>query len=572
DFEVYNPSYEYNIIQILNDQAFISFYYHHLGIPVQGAEVVLSCANGTDLTLYTDVNGYVNFTILFDNTFPEGLNWFTAALSLTNGTYSVYANAQIGLTYDPQQGYDFVPRVENGSGIATESQYDYPVVQIWQDTLQLSFNFNWLGSNLAGIDARLEDVAHSYLQTDATDASGDANFTVSFTDSMASGYYYFNLSLSFTNGTYSYANYTIIRVFYNPTANFAFTPMVDGSSSFSLLTYEVKATAEFVNLSYQILHDGSGLADADITVTDLVNGSVWLTTTGASGTGFILLYYTSTTHMGAHQYDISIEFNFGLYSVGESNDSIWVIYKDPLPLEISADRQNYANNFTTANDGPDIEITGTLVAPGTSNGYYNATLHVWIYDPSNVEITGSFIVVVNYYSDYTDGAFSVTISQLGSASLTTGNYTIEIGFDGTVLDGPTTYLYIPDIRVNLTTLGTRIAFSVYDTPVLTTSWSMDNHGEAFTSIIPGFTDITINGTLTYSNGTGVAFEYVTITLYDEYGTAIFANTTVQTNANGEFEWTFLVQGGWNLDYYIISYDGDWVIYLNPADDVQETIV
>jgi hypothetical protein len=570
DFEVYSSSsYEYDIVQILNDQALISFFYHHLWVPVQGAKVVLSCANGTDLTLYTDSNGYVNFTILFDKFFPEGLNWFTAALSLTDGSYSVYANAQIGLTYDPQQGYDFIPRVENGSGIVTEAQYNYPVVQIWQDTLQLSFNFNWFGSNLVGVDARLEDVAHSINQTDTTDTSGNANFTVTFTDTMASGYYYFNMSLSFTNGTYSYSNYTIIRVFYNPTANFVFTPMVDGSSSFSLLTYEVKATGEFVNISYQILHDGSGLAGADITVTDLVNGSIWSTTTGASGTGYILLYYTATTHMGAHRYDISIDYTFGLYAVGDSKDSIWVIYKDPVPLAIAASRQNYANNFTVSNDGPDIEIAGTLVAPGTSNGYYNATIHVWIYDPSNVEIIGSFTVVVNYYNDYTDGAFSVTISQLGSASLTTGNYSIEIGFDGNVLDGPTTYRYIPDIRVNLTT---RIAFSVYDTPVLTTSWSMDNHGEIYDFIIPGFTNITINGSLTYSNGTGVAFEYVTITLYDEYGAVIVANTIVQTNANGEFEWTFLVEEGWNLDYYIISYDGDWVIYLNPADDVQETVV
>ena len=383
---------------------------------------------------------------------------------------------------------------------------------------------------------------------------------------MNSGYYYFNMSISFTNGSYYYTNYTIIRVYYDVTAEFVFTPMVDGNSTFSLTTYEVKVIGETVNISYQLLHAGSGLEGANITVTDLVNGSVWTTTTGIPVTGYIILQYTTATHMGAHRYDISITYDYGLYSVGDSNDSIWVIYKDPL--EISASRQNYANNFTTTNDGPDIEITGDLVAAGTSNGYYNATLEVWIYDPTNSEITSSFTVVVNYYNDYTDGAFSITISQLGSASLTTGNYTIEIGFDGYVSDGPITYRYISDIRVNLTT---RIAFSVYDTPVLTSSWSLDNGATGFDYIIPGFSQITVNGTFTYSNGTGVANEYITITLYDEFGILIAENTTVLTNANGEFEWTFLVEEGWNLDHYIVSYDGNWLIYLNPADDVEDIV-
>ena len=162
---------------------------------------------------------------------------------------------------------------------------------------------------------------------------------------------------------------------------------------------------------------------------------------------------------------------------------------------------------------------------------------------TDAEITSSFTVVINYYNDFTDGEFSITISQLGSASLFIGNYTIEIGCDGTVLDGPTTYRDIPAIVINL---APRLGFSVYDTPILTTSWSLDNGVFVSDDIIPSWTLITVNGTLTYSNGTGIANEYITITLYDGNGDLLAENTTVLTNSNGEFEWTFLVEEDWDL--------------------------
>ncbi len=540
--------YSYPTTLKINDTLEFSVYVHFKGQPVVNKLVTLDgVSTSYTLTAFTDASGYANFTVTFNGTIDPGLVKFLTLVEFTNGTYTISNSTYAEMTFDETLGFEYIPRVDS---LLFSNGETFAETQILNDTLDMSIKYLWQGQPVEGAELIITDTNGTTFDGIYTNIAGIANFSIFYDSSTNTGLHQYSIAVSLPYNKFTLTNSSTIYVNYNPLDTFVFTKYLEDST---VVDYVNMSTGMTANFTYQLTHDGVGVQDAVVTLTDLTNGTTsgdlpsWSVQTDSEGYGTILVYYDQGTHAGPHNYELSIVYDFGLYQVTEANNSLWVFYNPALV--ITAEKSGYTANFTTANNGPAFQVIGNLTAIEAANGVYDSLLEFQIFDPFDNEVTSDFTITLNSYEDYGNGNFTYTVAQKAGAVLFVGKYTLKVSFNGDLTMGPVDYTYPSNLYVSTLSVEA-LWFYVYDTPVITSDYSFQNLFDG--DIIPGFSEIVLFGNLNYSNSTEIAFQEVSITLYDSNGDSIgVVNTT--TDASGYFEEAILIEENWDLDKYRVTY-------------------
>ncbi len=367
-----------------------------------------------------------------------------------------------------------------------------------------------------------------------------------------------------THGFYAdYDNDTVEYLHINP-SNYDFTALLDSTefSSTDSADNRIKNSGDSVNISISLLRDLSGEAGASVTLTDMTNGTVFNGVTLSDGSCSFIINYGAGVNPGPHRYHISLYYNDGVVILTGSNyeDFIWVIYNNTLTCQNS--RTDWNDVLAVGDTLQTIEITGRLNDTNLL-GHHYAELTYWILDDGgSVYDTTGIYFSVNFLWDTNsqDGDFTALISLTGSPDPILGNYSIIIGFDGTLV---IPNLGVPELSYfagDLATNATKLNFTVYDKPYLDTFCVSDTEGSG---IIAGITHLSISGKLYYSNGTIIAGQDIILKFHNENGDPVYTHSPVSTNSTGDYEILDLLIL-WDVSYYTVSFNGDDTKYLDIA--------
>jgi len=367
-----------------------------------------------------------------------------------------------------------------------------------------------------------------------------------------------------THGFYAdYDNDTVEFLHVNPII-YDFTARLDSIEFSSTLPADnvarIKNSGESVDISVSLLRDSSGQAGASVTLTDLTNGDVYNDLTDSNGECNFTINYGSGVNPGPHRYHISLYYDDGVIILSGNNYEgyIWVIYNNALTCQNS--RTDWNEVLAVGDTSQTIEITGTLLDPNL--GYNYAILKAWILeDGSVISHSGIFNININWDTNSQNGAFTAIISLDGFTDPSLKNYSIIIGFDGTLLS------YNAAV---LATNATELEFTVFDKPYVDTSYVYDTEGSGF---IAGITHLNISGTLRYSDGTpvAIALQEINITFYDDTHNLVYNHPIVFTDGSGDYEILDLLIL-WDVAYYTVSYSGDDAENLDGAITITQHLV
>ncbi|MHA2019326.1 MAG: hypothetical protein ACTSXY_13745, partial [Promethearchaeota archaeon] len=505
-------------------------------------------------TKITNSSGYVNFTITFGTGYKAGIHNFVLNASYPGG----FLTDSISVVFDPYLNYTFAPML-NGTLFSALGN----TIRGKDDVLNFSCILTFEGSAKVGETVHLYDVTsgETLIGTDVTDGNGYAEFLITLNDSNYLASHDYEIRTDFlTNQT---------TVIFNPELYYSFTARLDNIafSSTASADTRIKSSGQSVEISLSLLHHSAGQSGATVTLIDITTGTIINSnSTDSDGYYNYTITYGAGVNPGPHKYKISLTYDGGYFTLSGSNyeDYIWVIYNNALSCLSS--RSEWSEVLAIGDTLQTINITGTLY-DGNNLGYNYAQLTYWILQGGSViDPTGIFSVSLSWDINASAGAFTALISLLGTVDPNIGNYSIIIGFDGTldITDSGLTY----NAGV-LATNATELDFTIYDKPYLTTSYTYDTQGSGF---IIGGTHLNISGTLYYSNGTAVAIagQAITIAFYDS-NDQLVNSTVVYTDASGNYVLPDYLMN-WDAAYYTVSYGGNDVESLDSANTITEPLV
>ncbi len=503
----------------------------------------------------TDGNGYVNFTVTFGPGFEAGNHNFV----LNASTPGNFLTDSIIVNFDPYLNYTFSPMFDG----TLFSLIGAPPIRGKDDVLNFSCILTFEGAPKVGETVYLYDITSGETQigSDVTDGSGYAEFLITLNTGTYLDSHDYEIRTDYlTNET---------TVVFNPELYYSFTARLDDIAFSSTATPDtrIRVSGQSVIISLSLLHNSAGQIGATVILTDLTTGTV-IDTGVTDGNGYynFTVNYGPGVNPGPHRYNISLTYD-GVYFTlegGNYEDYIWVIYNNALTCQNS--RSDWTEVLGIGDTLQTITITGTLYDTN-SLGYNYADLTYWILQGGSViNPTGIFSVSLSWDTNSQDGTFTALISLIGTIDPLLGNYSIIIGFDGTLV------ITDPGLSYNAAVLSdnaTELQFTIFDKPYLTTSFVYDTVGDGF---IIGGTNLNISGTLYYSNGTAVAIagQEIIIEFYDENDQLVHTET-VYTDASGNYEINDILMD-WDAAYYTVSYDGDAPESLDAANTITEPIV
>jgi hypothetical protein len=333
-------------------------------------------------------------------------------------------------------------------------------------------------------------------------------------------------------------------------------------------TTTVRYDGQFVQISCEYRVSGFPKSGVTVYLRDVYNSTQWSTTTDSNGYANFTVYFGFHTNPGAHRYRIYLTDTTSVTFTREAY--VWVIYNNTLNIAASRTWGSPVTNLTAGIGDPQhtITVTGNLLDTH-SKPYLYATIKAWV-KAGSYSYPANNLLNININYNGNTGAFTITFSA--KTGLFAGNYSLIVGFDGTLQslpDGGPSYSE-PFLAVN----SSAIMFTVYDKPQLTSSFTFFTAAPPplNSTIIPGVTTLNITGSLRYSNNSAIANEYVTVVIRDKNGTVLYTNTSVLTDSFGNFKIeNLLIQGYWNPDYYTVSYAGNWQENLEPANTITRYI-
>nr|WP_147663088.1 transglutaminase domain-containing protein [Candidatus Prometheoarchaeum syntrophicum]QEE16209.1 Transglutaminase-like superfamily protein [Candidatus Prometheoarchaeum syntrophicum] len=504
----------------------------------------------------TDSNGYANFTVLFDTSFIAGNHYFELKVTYPGGTYS----DTLTVNFDPYLNYTFSPMFDG----TLFSAIVVPPTRGIDDILNFSCILTFEGSPKVGETVYLYDVTsgETLISSDVTDGSGYAEILITLNDGIFLGSHDYEIRTDFlTNET---------TVIFDPELHYGFTARLDDIAFSSTASAEtrIEVSGGSVEISLSLLHLSTGQSGATVTLTDMSNGTI-IDTGVTDGSGYynFTVNYGVGVNPGPHYYHISLTYNGGYFTLTGSNyeDYIWVIYNNPT-LGCSNIRPDWNEVLGIGDTIQTITVTGTLLDEN-SLGYNYAELTYWIKQGASViDPTGIFFVDLSWDTNSQVGSFTALISLIGTIEPDIGNYSIIIGFDGTLDFTDPGLIYNAAI---LADNATELQFTIFDKPYLTTSYEYDTEGFGF---IIGGTNLNISGTLYYSNGTAIAIagQTITIEFYDE-NDQLVNSTTVVTDIFGNYVLNDYLMD-WDATYFTVSYDGNDSESLDAANTKTEPLI
>ncbi len=502
----------------------------------------------------TDSNGYVNFTVTFGPGFDAGNHNFLLNVSFPGG----FLTDSIIVNFDPYLNYTFSPMLDGTLFSMLGTTYRGK-----DDTLNFSCILTFQGPPKIGETVYLYDVTSGETQigSDVTDANGYAEFLITLNSGTYLGSHDYEIRTDYlTNET---------TVIFDPELYYGFTARIDNVafSSAAAADTRIRVSGQSVAISLSLLHHSAGQNGATVVLTDMTTGNV-IDTGATDGNGYynFTINYGAGVNPGPHRYNISLTYDGVYFTLAGANyeDYIWVIYNNALSCENS--RSDWNEVLGIGDTLQTITITGTLYDTN-SLGYNYAELTYWILkDGSVINPAGIFSVDLSWDTDSRAGTFTALISLIGTIDPNLGNYSIIIGFDGT-LD-----ITDPGLSYSASVLAdnaTELEFTIFDKPYLDTSFVYDTVGDGF---IIGGTHLNISGTLYYSNGTAVAIagQAIIINFYDSNNQLVHT-VTVYTDASGNYEITDLLMN-WDAAYYTVSYEGKGSESLDEANTITEPLV
>ncbi|MHA1519467.1 MAG: transglutaminase domain-containing protein [Promethearchaeota archaeon] len=522
------------------------------GLSVLNGDVVIKdpstaiIATGT-----TDANGWANFTLTFGPGNATGLRTYTIEISYDGITYTINMQTTFDVDFDYMLNYDLVITDDYvGSGTT-----DYGT----GDTLQLYSQFLSLTNPVPGATITITDSIHGQLYSAATDGNGWMNRTVTFGEGWTPGAHTITVDVSFDGTTYTYTNSSEYILYFNHTLNYAFVPHDDIGG----LT---QTFGDSIEISGGFYLNGAAHSGADVVLTDLTNGTTWLATTDGNGYVNFTINFNANVYPGGHHYQMDLTYDGTSYTITDLTDH-WVFYQNTLT--ISAGVVGYTTNMTLDLSAPFlVSVQGFLVdSSNAAHGHLNALLSVYLYSGvTDVSDQFSYSYVVNSYNDNTDGAYDISVTI--DTAPQKGEYTVVVRFNGSLDVDLGSVGYTPDaIAINSTD---NAYFWVYQNTTIVYDYVIDNTGIGGTTIIIGGSNVTIFGNLTDSEGNALVGESITLVIYDAQNNivATLYNTTIA--ADGYFEF-FIENCPYDLDSILIVFEGNDLIYVNPADDEGGTI-
>jgi hypothetical protein len=506
-------------------------------------------------TKITNTNGWVNFTVIFGSGFEAGSHYYELNVSYAGG----FRTDDIFVTFDPYLNYTFSPMFDGTLfstiiGASTRGK---------DDTLNFSCILTFEGLPKVGETVSLYDVTsgETLIDSDVTDVDGYYEFLLTLNDGTYLASHDYEIRTDFlTNET------TIV---FDPELYYSFTARLDDIPFISTASADtrIKTTGQSVEISLSLLHNSVGESGAIVTLTDLTTGMV-LNTSTTDGSGYynFTINYGAGVNPGPHKYHISLYYD-GIYftlSGVDYENNIWVIYNNALDCQTI--RPDWNEVLGIGDTLQTIELTGTLYDTN-SLGYNYAELTYWILQGGSViDHTGIFSVSLSWVTNSRVGTFTAYISLIGAIEPSIGNYSIIIGFDGTLNFTDTGLTYN---AVSQSNNATGLDFTIYDKPYLDTSYEYDTEGFGF---IVGGTNFNITGTLYYSNGTAIAIagQTITIRFYDD-NEQILDTQTVFTDASGNYVLNDFLMA-WDISYYTVSYSGDDAESLDAANLLTEPLI
>ncbi|MHA1675344.1 MAG: transglutaminase domain-containing protein [Promethearchaeota archaeon] len=510
--------------------------------PVPNGDVIIKDpSNAIIATGTTDANGWANFTLTFGPGNATASQTYAVEITYDGITYTIDMQDTFAVYFDYSKNY-LLDITDDFTGDGTHYGTG--------DTLQLDSQFLSLINPVPGAIINITDSIHGLLHSAVSDGNGWVNYTVVFGEDWNPGAHTITVDVSFDGTTYIYADYTDYVLYFNHTMNYAFVPYDD-------INGLTQTFGDSIEISGGFYLNGAPHSGADVVLTDLTNGTTWLLTTDGNGYVNFTINFNADVYPGGHHYQMDLTYDATAYTINALTDH-WVFYQNNLT--ISAGLVGYTANMTLDQSAPfDISVQGNLVDSNNSaHGHLNALLSVYIYSGiTDVSDLFSYNYVVNSYNDNTNGAYDIDVFITSAPQR--GEYTIIVGFNGS-LD---TVDYTSDaLPVNSTD---NAYFWVYQNTTIVYDYVIDNSDIGGGSgIIIGGSDIIIFGNLTDSEGNALVGLNITLVLYDDQN-SILATFTVSTNSTGGFEFT-IENCPYDLDSILLLFDGNYLTYLNPADD------
>lgn len=536
-----------------DDTVDINTYFLSLTNPVANADVLIKDPNSITIASgTTDALGWANFTLTFGPGNVTGLQSYTIELTYDGITYTIDLQDSFDVDFDYTKNY------------ALDITDDYTGLQYGaDDTLQLDSQFLSLSNPVSGATITITDSIIGLLHSDTTDGNGWVNYTVNFGPGWTPGAHTITVAVSFDGSTYTFTDDIAYLIDFNETKNYNFVPLdsIDGIT---------QTFGDSIDISGAFYVKGVGLTGADVTLTDLSNGTSWFDTTDGNGYVNFTINFNEQVYPGGHHYQMQLTYDGTTYTITDQSDH-WVFYQTDLSL--TAGLTGYTTNMTLDQVDPfEININGFLVdSNNAAHGHLDALLSVYIYEGiTDVSDTFTYSFLVNSYNDNTDGAFDITLTI--TAAPQKGEYKVVVGFNGSLDVNLGSVGYTPDaLPVNS---SENLLFWVYQDTVLEFDYTIDNSGLPFplnlqSSVIKGGSDITIFGNLTDSDGNGLTGENITLIIYNADGQieATFNNLTV---VDGYFEFYF-ENIDYEIDSIVIQFNGNYITLVNAADEVGGTI-
>ncbi|UYP48171.1 hypothetical protein NEF87_004456 [Candidatus Lokiarchaeum ossiferum] len=307
----------------------------------------------------------------------------------------------------------------------------YSTVVILGDTLNISSRILTDGIPLPDAVVTLTDNSTFPLQTLTTGSDGWANFSLLiFNNSIDPGDHEFTLTITFTNGSFTYVNTSILVVEFNPLIGFNFAELLNGAdfTSYPGQIYpQVVSIGDNINFTGNVTYTKNSIiqqiANANISIYD--NG-VLLYSIISDGTGVYnkQIIFNNTFTEGTHIFNLSVEYNGGSF-----------IFYDSALMNVTFDPAlNYGTNFLveginieslSANNYPVIQLLGD---------YLDLSTYFFYNDPSSplsgasITITDSVAGVIDTGSTDASGYYNFSVFYDSSVAIDLHTYTISLSF------------------------------------------------------------------------------------------------------------------------------------------------
>ena len=338
------------------------------------------------------------------------------------------------------------------------------------------------------------------------------------------------------------------------------TATLDGVSFTNIIGNPIYLDGNSFNITGEFRIGAGNTPKSGVTVflNDMTTGQTWSNVTNIHGNASFHISYNSTVRPGPHKYRIYLT-----YLSTEKESILGIVYNKSLSID--ALRVDYEKNLTMGSTLPahTISISGVLL-DGDSNAYYHATLKAWVTKGGKSYPADDYLNII-YNFNMNTGHYTVTITA--KTNMVVGNWTVIIGFDGTLSGAPTEFTGYKPIYL---AVNASVEFTVYDKTATSTDYLIETF-DGTPSITPGGTNITVWGYLTYgSNSSVIIGKDIYIRMYHVNGSYEDFGPIV-TNGTGGYMFKIITEFGWDPDYYVVSYASDDDIFVIAAPDTTQTL-